>query len=90
MGTSKLFVFWSAFCLSLGVAVAAFGDDIYPFPPDPAPGGGLCALQNGCTTKSSYYECTRCCERNCPGSNNCFNACWNVFCRFGGGTGCPQ
>lgn len=90
MGTNKHFVLWPVFCFSLGVVVAALGKDIYPFPPDSDPGGAKCGLDAGCMGESGYNACTRCCEANCPDSNDCFNACWNVFCRFGGGAGCPQ
>ena len=69
---------------SIGVALA----DEYPYPDDPTPGGGACALTNGClNTEDSptygYDDCARCCDQHCDGMlNNCYNACWNAFCRF--------
>lgn len=77
-------------CVLLGAVLGVWAGDGYPFPADPTPGGAQCGLNNGCMEKSSYNECARCCETHCPGSNNCLNACWNVFCRNGGGVGCPE
>jgi len=89
----SLIVAASSLACSIGFAVA----DPYPYEADPIPGGGACALASGCLQAHGItyvdYDCQRCCDANCPaGLNNCYNACWNSFCRYTNpppASGCP-
>lgn len=81
----------AAACVGLVMGVAsAEPHDPYPFPPDSEPGGALCAVKQGCTDRDGFGTCSQCCTARCDDSNNCHNACWNIFCRFKpNAPGCP-
>lgn len=81
-----------AFACVAGFAIGLAIADTYPYPDDPVPGGGACGLNAGCLDRTSFASCGLCCNTNCPGSNNCWNACYNRFCRDVDPTvanGCP-
>lgn len=67
-----------------GTAIGGIRNRPFPRPGDSGVGGGRCALRN-CSRSTNQQQCDRCCERSCDHSGNCYNACFNWFCRFSAG-----